>query len=302
MLLKNFRSGFVAVMGRTNVGKSTLINSILGQKITAISPRPQTTQRRQLGILSLENAQIIFIDTPGLHRPLHKLGERMVAEAEEVLEDSDVILFLVDLSSPPNEEDIRLAEKIRSLNRIQATILVLNKKDLLTEDQLSERAKSYHKLVPEADVIITSALEGSSVEQLLAKILEHLPEGPEYYPRDQITDFFERDIAADLIRAAALNHLKDEVPHGIAVRIDQYTEREDYGAYIRATVIVERESHKPIVIGKNGAMLKKIGSEARREIEAMSERKVYLDLRVKVRKDWRDDESALKMLGYRSPK
>lgn len=297
-----FRSGFVAIMGRTNVGKSTLVNTALGQTITPISPRPQTTRRRQLGILTLENAQIIFIDTPGLHRPLHKLGERMVQEAEEALQDCDLILFMVDVASPPTEDDRRLAQQIQALQRAHQTLLVMNKVDLLSPEQIAAQEQVYHRLAPEAEAIKISALQGQSVQELIARLIERLPEGPLYYPPDQITDFYERDIAADLIRAAALNNLRDEVPHGIAVRIDQYKERNEHGAYIQATLFVERESHKPIVIGKDGAMLKKIGSEARLEIEAMSGRKVFLDLRVKVRENWRNDENALRLFGFRSEK
>jgi GTPase len=293
-----FHSGFVAVMGRTNVGKSTLVNALLGQKITPISPRPQTTRRRQLGILTQEDAQIIFIDTPGLHEPLHKLGERMVAEAVEMLEDSDIILLIADLATLPQADDIQLAERIHLAERSQATILVLNKVDLLAEDRLESHAAAYCRLIPGAESIQVSALTGQGLDQLMAWIRKRLPEGPQYYPPDQVTDFYERDIAADLIRAAALNNLRDEVPHGIAIRIDQYQERNEHGAYIQATLFVERESHKPIVIGKNGGMLKKIGSEARQEIEAMSGRRVFLELRVKVRKDWRDDESALRLFGF----
>jgi GTP-binding protein Era len=294
-----FRSGFVALMGRTNVGKSTLINAILKQKITAISHRPQTTRQRQLGILQREDAQVIFIDTPGLHKPTHKLGEYMVREAESVLGESDLILFVVDISNPPNRTDQVLAEKIQALGLGNTTILVLNKIDLVSGTTIADQRKSYHALVPEAEVIEISSLRQDSVEKLIEMIVTHLPEGPAYYPADQVTDTFERDIAADLVRASALNNLRDEIPHGIAIRIDQYRERGTHGAYIEATLFVERENHKAIVIGSKGSMLKKIGSEARKEIESMSGRKVFLKLRVKVRKNWRNDKNALNRFGFR---
>jgi GTPase len=297
-----FRSGFVAVVGRPNVGKSTLINALLGQKIAAISPRPQTTRRRQLGIFSSPQAQAIFIDTPGLHHPKHKLGEKMVQEALEVLADCDLILFIVDTSELPQDEDHLLAEHITQLEQPAKTLLVLNKIDLISPEQLVKRTTEFIQLLPEAEIHPVSALTNQHLAVLLDHLLESLPEGPEYYPPDQVTDLYEREITADLIRAAALLHLRDEVPHGIAVRIDQYIEREENGAYIQATLFIERESHKAIVIGQKGSMLKKIGITARQEIETMSGRKVYLELRVKVRKDWRNDEKALKLLGFSTNK
>jgi GTP-binding protein Era len=295
-----YKSGFVAVMGRPNVGKSTLVNALLGQKIAAVSPRPQTTRKHQLGILTYEHAQIVFIDTPGVHRPRHKLGERMNEEAQDALEHCELILFLVDASQPPGDEDRLLASRIANLHAALKTIVVLNKIDLLPEGpagtRLIEHQSAYHALLPKADVFAISAIRGDNREALLAVMLARLPEGEPLYPEEQVTDLFERDIAGELIREAALLLLRDEIPHGIAVRVDEFTERGQSGAYIAATVIVERESHKPIVIGEGGSMLKKIGSIARKEIEAMSGRKVYLELRVKVRKNWREDESAVRQL------
>jgi GTP-binding protein Era len=293
-----FHSGFVAVVGRTNVGKSTLINSLLGQPVAAVSPRPQTTRRRQLGILTLEHCQIIFVDTPGLHRPTHKLGEKMNQEAKDALEDSDLILFIVDLSTSPQPEDRLLAGLIGEINRPASVLMALNKVDLLTPEQILSRTAEYQLLLQDIETIHVSAISAKSAQHLLEQIIRRMPEGPEYYPADQITDLYERDIAADLIRAAALLHLRDEIPHGIAVRIDQFQERDEHGAYIEATIFVERESHKGIVIGQKGAMLKKIGTTARMEIEAMNERRVFLDLHVKVRRGWRDDEQALKSFGF----
>ena len=294
-----YKSGFVAVMGRPNVGKSTLMNALLGQKIAAVSPRPQTTRKHQLGILTLENAQIVFVDTPGVHRPRHKLGERMNEEAQDALEHCELILFMVDASQLPTDEDRLLASWITRLHFSVPTMLVLNKIDLLPANsalELAERQTVFHALLPQAEVFAISATRGDNREALLAAMLERLPEGEALFPEEQVTDMFERDIAAELVREAALLLLREEIPHGIAVRVDEFTERGETGAYIAATVIVERESHKPIVIGQGGSMLKKIGSAARKEIETMSGRKVFLELRVKVRKNWREDERAVRQL------
>jgi GTP-binding protein Era len=293
------KSGFVAVMGRPNVGKSTLVNALLGQKIAAVSPRPQTTRKHQLGILTLEDAQIVFVDTPGVHRPRHKLGERMNEEAQDALKHCELVLFLVDASQLPTDEDQLLASRINNLHFAVKTMLVLNKIDLLpanSAQELTERQAVFHALLPQTDVFAISATRGDNRDALLAAMLERLPEGEPFYPEEQVTDMFERDIAGELIREAALLLLREEIPHGIAVRVDEFTERGETGAFISATVIVERESHKPIVIGQGGSMLKKIGSMARKEIETMSGRKVFLELRVKVRKNWREDERAVRQL------
>lgn len=290
------------MMGRPNVGKSTLINAILRQKIAAVSPRPQTTRKRQMGILtfSQENmyVQAVFMDTPGIHQPHHKLGELMNRDASQTLEESDLILFVADASQSPQAEDQLLFELIRSVKRSVPIILALNKMDLVSTDRLQTHTSAFLDSLPFAKPIPISATQGENLDELIQTIVQYLPEGEPFFPEDQLTDLYERDLAADMIREAALNLLRDEVPHGIAIRIDQYTEREDHGAYIEATLFVERESHKPIVIGQSGSMLKKIGTAARQEIEAMSGRKVFLKIQVKLRKNWRDDDSVLKRFGY----
>jgi GTP-binding protein Era len=293
-----YKSGFVAVMGRPNVGKSTLINAILGQKVAAVSPRPQTTRKRQMGILTLDNAQVIFIDTPGVHQPRHKLGEKMNKEATATLQESDLILFVVDVSQPPQPEDQLLVELLKSVKPRAPLILALNKADLVDEATLPDHRAAFEALIPVAESLIISSTRGSNLDGLRKTILDLLPAGEPFFPDDQVTDLYERELAADLIREAALNILRDEIPHGIAIRIDQFTERGTTGAYIEATLFVERESHKPIVIGQGGKMLKRIGSSAREQIEAMSGRKVFLNLQVKVRKNWRDDENVLRRFGY----
>lgn len=300
--LSEFKAGFVAVVGRPNVGKSTLMNALLGQKVAAVSPRPQTTRRQQLGILTLDKAQVIFTDTPGVHKPHHKLGGFMNEEALVALESPDIILFMVAASGPPHAEDKILADAINALKSPPPIIIALNKIDLVSADGLVSHRDAYQALTPTAHLVEISAETGENLGGLLEEILERLPQNPPFYPEDQVTDLYEREIAADLIREAALNILLKEVPHALAVRIDEFTERGEAGAYIEATLFVERDSQKGIVIGKGGSMLKKIGTAARREIEAMSGRKVFLRLRVKVRKNWRNDENFLGRFDFRTRK
>jgi GTPase len=295
---KPFKAGFVAVMGRPNVGKSTLVNALVGQKIAAVTPRPQTTRKNQMGILSLENAQVVFIDTPGVHHPRHKLGESMNQEALETLDNCDMVLFVVDVSELPNAEDQLLADTLAKSHLRIPIWLALNKSDLVSQDEIVSRQAAYATLIPQAYQLVISAAKNIGLDKLLQKILGNLVSGEPFFPEGQVTDLYEREIAADLIRESALIFLRDEVPHGIAIRIDQYTERQETGAYIEGTLFVEKESHKPIVIGQNGEMLKKIGTAARHEIETATGRKVFLHLRVKVRKNWRDDEKVLHWFGY----
>lgn len=296
----DFKSGFVAIMGRPNVGKSTLVNQLLGTKIAATSPWPQTTRKTQMGILTLEHAQIVFVDTPGFHNPIHKLGEKMNREALQVLEESDIILFLVDISQPPHEEDRLLAGSLLSMRRSVPVIIALNKSDLKSKDFNEKHAELYQDLAPLSEMIMISSTNGDNLDQLVSKLITLLPDGPPFFPEDQLTDLYEREIAADLIRESVIFNLRAEVPHSIAVRIDEFKDRNESTTYIAATLFVERDSQKGIVIGQGGEKLKKIGIDARQKIEELLGRKVYLRLRVKVRKNWRNDEAALRLFGFKA--
>jgi GTPase len=297
-----FRAGYVAVIGRPNVGKSTFINGLLGQKIAAVSPRPQTTRRRQLGILSLDQAQVVFVDTPGIHTPHHKLGEYMNEVAEQALEDADLILWLVDASALPTEEDWMISKRLAGLKHHPPIVLGLNKIDQMNPDSFDARVATYLELAPKARIQLFSAVSGAGRDELLQAIVAALPQGEPFFAEDEVTDLYEKEIALDLIREAALNLLQEEVPHCVAVRIDEYTDRSEDLAYIAATLFVERESQKGIVIGKGGEMIKKISSAARQSIVQMSGRQVFLELRVKVSANWRNNPGELQRLGYAKPK
>ncbi len=293
------RSGFVAVIGRPNVGKSTLINGLLGQKIAIVSPRPQTTRLRQLGILTRQDAQVIFVDTPGLHRPRHQLGEFMVAVARQALADADVILWMVEAHELPGSGDRLIAGQIAEAAPDVPLLLAINKIDLASPDRLQAHVKAYVELARPTDWVAISALHTAGTDDLLNRLIALLPEGPRYYPPDQVTATYLRDIAAELIREQALLHTREEIPHVIAVAIEAFNERRENLTYIGATIYVERESQKAIVIGKGGRMLKQIGAAARQEIERLVGTKVYLELWVKVLPNWRKDEAMLRRLGYR---
>jgi len=292
------RSGFVAVVGRPNVGKSSLINYLLGQKIAIVSDKPQTTRQTQLGILTRPEAQVIFVDTPGMHEPRNALGAAMVEGAARALLEADAVLFIVDVSTPPGPGDLRLAEIIAQKPGLAPVLLALNKSDLLRPEHVILHSEAYRALAPEAPWMLVSAKRGDNLDELLNMIVRALPEGPALYPEDEVTQTHVRDLAGELIREAALNALEQEVPYGIAVEIDEFKERRNAPTYVAATLYVERESHKGIVIGKGGQMLKRIGVAARLEIEKLIENQTYLELRVKVRKHWRKDEREVKRLGY----
>jgi GTP-binding protein Era len=298
--MNDFRTGYIAIIGRPNVGKSTLVNALLGQKIAAVSPKPQTTRKRQLGILTSEKYQLVFVDTPGMHSPRHKLGKYLNQEAEESIEGVDVILWLVDGSAKPTEEDAQIGLLLNKLPRRTSLVIAANKLDLVPAEALTRNLEAYQtSLKREAKTVAVSATQNRNLNELIELLVSLSPFRAPEFDEDQVTDSYERDIAADLIREACLHKLREEVPHGVGVRIDDFKERENGMLYIGATIFVERDSQKGIVIGEGGGMLKAIGSAARKEIEAMGGRPVFLELRVKVLKDWRDDENAMQRLGYR---
>ena len=293
------KSGFISIIGRPNVGKSTLVNAFLGQKIAAVTPKAQTTRRRQMGILTTDEYQLVFLDTPGIHNPHHRLGDFLNQEAQDAMNQVDVILWLVDATDEPTDDDQRIAATLAQMKNRAPLFLALNKVDLIIPEMIQTRLAQFSELVVDAEVFVLSATRGEGRNELLEALIAKMPMREPEFDEGQITDFYEREIAAELVREACLIHLRNEVPHGVNVRIDEFTERGDKGAHIAATVFVERESQKGIMIGEAGSMLKKIGITARQEIESMSGRKVFLELRVKVEKDWRDDDSALRRFGYK---
>ncbi len=301
------RSGVVAVVGKPNVGKSTLMNTYLGQKIAIVSPKPQTTRNRLLGILTLErergdsaDAQIIFVDTPGIHQPLHRLGEYMVETAVRAIPDADVVLFLVDVSRLPDDEDRQIADILRERCRMPI-LLALNKADLLPSGETATHVEAYRALGEFDDWLLISALLGNNLDSLLAATVERLPFGPRYYPEDLVTDQQLRFMTAELIREQVLHHMRQEIPYSVAVIVDQFKERSEEMTYISANIFVERETQKGMILGEGGKMIKRIGTDARREIEGLLGTRVYLELWVKVRKHWRKDDKELRRLGYVLP-
>jgi GTPase len=317
---EDYRSGFVAVIGRPNVGKSTLLNRLLGQKIAITSDKPQTTRDQILGIRTDEDVQYVFLDTPGIHRPKHKLGQHMVQVAEKTIaEDADLVLWLVDATVPPTDEDQMIAERLQALHGkrpLPTIVLGLNKIDEWQGDEASlhQRAESYRALLQwlteeEAEgegeedastipVLRFSAITGAGVDKLLAQLAAGLPEGPRYYPEDQVTDLNLRFLVAELIREQALNLLHQEIPHSIAVAVTDWEERSESLTYIGATIYVERHSQKGIVLGSGGSMIKKIGQAARPQIEELVGTKIYLELWVKIWEKWRRKDNMLRRLGY----
>jgi GTP-binding protein Era len=296
------KSGFVALIGRPNVGKSTLMNTLLGQKVAIVSHRPQTTRNRILGIMTRSDFQIIFMDTPGIHRPKHQLGRYMVSSAQSAIPDADVILFMVDVSVEPTPEDQEIARLVTTQASDRPVILVLNKMDRLTPDKVEAHCDAYWALGGAEDWyedwMMTTATSGDNLDKLLDRIVAALPEGPRYYPGTQITDQTERQIAAELIREQVLRFTRQEVPHSVAVTIEEFKARSETLIYIGANIVVERDSQKGIIIGKKGSMLHKIGAAARQQIERLTGTQVYLDLWVKVSEGWRKDAQQLRRLGY----
>jgi GTP-binding protein Era len=293
---ETIRSGFVALVGKPNVGKSTLLNALLGQKVAIVSPRPQTTRVPMRGILSRPGAQIIFVDTPGIHQPNHALGRLMVDLAEKTLPNADVIGFLVDISQPPSQLDRRIAAQVQRARGRK--LLLLNKVDVKPRGQRTY-LEDYQALGEWEVELAISARKRLGLDVLLEAIVERLPEGPALYPDEQVTDQSEQQLAAELVREKVLYNTQHEVPHAVAVEVDTWEEREGV-THIHMTINVEREGQKAILIGAGGAMLKKIGSAARHDIERLIGGQVFLELWVKVRPNWRDDSSALGWLGYRA--
>jgi len=291
---KTFKSGFIALIGKPNAGKSSLLNALIGQPIAGVSFRPQTTRRRQLGILSTDHYQMIFVDTPGLNNAKDKLSLFINNEVRFALEDADLLLYIADMSAAADELDRQLTDALKEKRSQDEVILVYNKSDLGDKGQIKQ---GYQALLPEAKTIEISTRNGKGLPKLLDLIEERLPEGPEYYPTDQITEDFEREIAAEMIRAKAMENLSDELPYSIATLVNEYKERDNDVIYIHATIFVERDAQKAIVIGKKGAMIRKISTDARLAIEEMAQQKVFLDLQVKTQKDWKNDRAFLKLVG-----
>ncbi len=292
----SYRSGFVTVVGRPNVGKSTLLNSLLGDKLLIVSDKPQTTRNRIQCILSGDEYQIVFIDTPGIHKPKSLLGEGMVQTALNTLDEVDVVLFMVEGNEELGGGDRYIAEHLQKVKT--PVILVVNKVDQAKGAQLASLEEEWQGIQTFKDVVHISALTGYNVDALRDKVIALLPEGPQYYPEDMIIDQPERFVVSELVREKILQLTHDEVPHAVAVVVDEMKERSDTMVYVRATVYVERESQKGIIIGKQGAMLKAVGEAARKDIERLLGSKAFLDLWVKTKKDWRNETNQLRQLGY----
>lgn len=294
------KSGFVTIIGRPNVGKSTLLNQILGQKIVITTDKAQTTRKRIKGILTNERGQIVFVDTPGVHKPLNKLGEFLLDEAKVSVPDSDLIIFLVDGSDPAGKGDKWIAENIIKLAE-QPVIIALNKLDKIKkQEKVEQNLLSYKTLFDKNfPTVKISAKTGRNINTLLDNIYKKLPEGDLLYPEDVLTEETMRDVASEIIREKILINTRDEIPHSIAVMIDNYKEEETIDK-IYATIFCEQKSQKGILIGKNGSLLKTVGMQARLELEEIVEKKVYLELNVKIEKDWRKKDKTLKNFGYKS--
>lgn len=297
MAKKEYKSGFVAIIGRPNVGKSTLMNQIIGQKIAIMSDKPQTTRNKIHGVYTSNNGQIVFLDTPGIHKPTSKLGDYMSKVAHGTLGEVDAVLFLVDVAEGIGGGDRYIIEQLKHVET--PVILVLNKIDLVQPEALLAIITNYKDLYNFAEIVPVSALKGNNVTTLLEQIVRYLPEGPQYYPADQITDHPEQFVCAELVREKILHLTREEIPHSIAVQIEDMRVEPNGVVHISAVIFVERDSQKGIVIGKQGSLLKEIGRQARRDIETLLGSKTFLELWVKVKKDWRNQDRVLRDLGFR---
>ena len=293
----NFHSGFVAILGRPNVGKSTFLNRVVGQKIAIMSDKAQTTRNKIQGIYTEDDAQIVFIDTPGIHKPHSRLGDFMVESALSTLNEVDAVLFMVNATQKRGRGDDFIIERLRNVKK--PIYLVINKIDQIHPDKLLQIMDDYRNTLDYAEVFPISALEGNNCPELIESLVNTLPEGPQYYPADQITDHPERFIAGELIREKILELTREEVPHSVAVVVDRIHREDDEKVLVQATIVVERNSQKGIIIGKGGKMLKQIGVKARKDIELMLGDKVYLELWVKVQPNWKDRQVDLQALGYK---
>lgn len=292
-----YKSGFVSIIGRPNVGKSTFINRVIGQKIAIMSDKPQTTRNKIQGVYTTKQSQTVFIDTPGIHKPKHKLGDFMMKVAQNTLKEVDIILFMINAEEGYGRGDEFIIERLKETTT--PVFLIINKIDQIHPDQILPLIDQYKELYPFKEIVPISALEGNNVDRLLNEIEKLLPAGPQYYPEDQVTDHPERFIITELIREKVLHLTREEIPHSIAVVMDTLERRENNKAiYVGATIIVERDSQKGIVIGKQGSMLKEVGKRARVDIEALLGSKVFLELWVKVQKDWRNKASQLRDYGF----
>lgn len=291
------KSGFVAIVGRPNVGKSTLLNRIVGQKIAIMSDKAQTTRNKIQGVYTTDKVQMIFIDTPGIHKPKHRLGDYMVEAAYSALKEVEVVLFMVSADQKRGKGDDMIIERLKKLS--VPVYLVINKIDKIHPDELLQQIEDYQSQMNFTQVIPISATQGNNFETLMHELTEQMPEGPQYFPDDQITDHPEYFVVSELIREKILQLTRDEVPHSVAVVVDSMKRNQDDKVHVQATIIIERDSQKGIIIGKGGAMLKKIGTQARKDIELLLGDKVYLELWVKVQKDWRDKQTYLTDYGYR---
>lgn len=291
-----FRSGFIALVGRPNVGKSTLLNRILQQKISIVSDKAQTTRDKIMGVYTQPDFQMVFVDTPGIHKPCHKLGEKMRKEALDALNEVDAILFMVAADERFGPGTQYILDRLQTLTI--PVYLAINKIDQITPEKLLPLIDSYRQKFNFTEIVPISARDGYQIDTLLDVLRDHLPEGPQYYPEDMVTDRPERNIMAELIREKILHVTRDEVPHAIGVEMEEITQRENGKWYVRAVIYVERDSQKRIIIGKNGSLLRTIGAESRADIEKLMNGSVYLDLWVKVAPDWRNKDRMLKELGY----
>ncbi|MCR8659228.1 GTPase Era [Paenibacillus endoradicis] len=292
-----FRSGFVAIIGRPNVGKSTLMNNLIGQKIAIMSDKPQTTRNKIHGVYTKDDMQIVFLDTPGIHKPNSKLGNYMMKSAESALREVEAVMFLIDASEPIGGGDRYIIEQLQKVKT--PVFLVINKLDKVDPESLMKTIMKYKDLYNFAEIVPISALNGNNITTLMEQLGRYLPEGPQYYPADQVTDHPEQFVCAEMVREKILHLTRDEIPHSIAVNIEDMRVQDNGVVYIGAVVFVERDSQKGIIIGKRGALLKEVGKNARIDIENLLGSKVFLEIWVKVKKDWRNQDRVLNDLGFK---